>query len=141
MLGSRNAGSRLGLVLELRQFFAQARRFGAILCRLDMVLDGGDAAHGIENPGNGVVLAFADMFDLVGKVVLVLCVALQTGNAALKILNVGPALSPCEGSVVDTRGGRLVVAAFLQVGRKKLKIVLAFGIAQVGRQLVPAQGP
>ncbi len=30
-LGSRNAGSRLGLVFGLSQFFAQARRFGAIL--------------------------------------------------------------------------------------------------------------
>jgi hypothetical protein len=52
MLGSRNAGSRLGLVFELSQFFAQARHFGAILCRLGMVLDGGDAAGRFEKLGD-----------------------------------------------------------------------------------------
>src|SRR5882724_8583626 len=74
-LGSRDAGSRLGLVFELSQFLAQARRFGAILCRLDMVLGGGDASDRIKNLGDGTTFAFADMFDLVGKVVLVLRVS------------------------------------------------------------------
>ncbi len=100
-LGSKNAGSRSGLVFELSQFFAQARRFGAILCRLGMVLDGGDAAGRIEKLGDGVVFAFAGMFELVGKIVLVLCVAFQSGNAALKILDVGPALSAGDGSIGD----------------------------------------
>ena len=95
----------MGLVFELSQFLAQARCFGAILCRLDMVLDGGDAAHGIENLGDSIVFAFAGMFELVGKIVLILCVALQTGNAALKIVDLPPELSPYEGRVVDMRGG------------------------------------
>ena len=84
-LGNKNAGSRLGLVFDLSQFFTQARRFGAILCRLGMVFDGGDAAGRIKKLGDGVVLAFAGMFELAGKIVLVLCVAFQSGNATLKI--------------------------------------------------------
>src|SRR5690348_10974192 len=99
-----------------------------------MVLGGGDAADRIKDLGDSIFFGFADMFDLVGKIVLILCVALQTGNAALKILNVGPALNTCKGSVVDVCGGRLVVAAFFQIGREKLKIVLASAIAQVGGQ-------
>src|SRR6516165_10521410 len=98
-LGSRNAGSRLGLVFELSEFFAQARRFGAILCRLGMVLDGGDAASRIDELGDGVVFALAGMFELVGKIVLVLCVTFQSGNAPLKILDVSPALSAGDGSI------------------------------------------
>jgi hypothetical protein len=99
MLGSGDAGSRL--VFELSQFLAQSCRFGAILCRLGMVLGGRDAAGRIEKLGDGVVFAFAGMFELVGKIVLVLCVAFQSGNAALKILDVGPALSAGDGSIGD----------------------------------------
>ena len=97
--GSRNAGSRLRLVFELSQFFAQARRFGAILCRLGMVLDGGDAAGRIEKLGDGVVFAFAGMLELAGKIILVLCVASQSGNAALKIVDFRPTLSPRDGRI------------------------------------------
>ena len=82
------------------------------------------------------------MFELVGKIVLILCGALQTGNAALKIVDLRPALRPCDGSVVDMRGGRLPRpnAAFLQIERKILKIPFAVDIALVGSQLVPGQG-
>jgi hypothetical protein len=89
----------LGLVFELSQFLAQTRRFGAILCRLGMVLDGGDAAGRIEKLGDGVVFAFAGMFELVGKIVLVLCVSFQSGNAALKIVDFRPTLSPRDGRI------------------------------------------
>jgi len=108
-----------------------------------MVLGGRDAADRVENLGDSIVLAFAGMFELVGKIVLVLCVALQAGNAALKIVDLRSALSPCDGSVVHTRGGRLPrpTAAFLQIERKILKIPFAVDIALVGSQLVPGQGP
>lgn len=111
--------------------------------RLDVVLSGRDAADRIENLGDSVVRAFAGMFELVGKIVLVLCVALQTGNTAPKIVDFRPALSPCDGGVVDTRGGRLPrpTAAFQQIERKILKIPFAMDIALVGSQLVPGQGP
>ncbi len=105
-LGSRDAGREFVLILDFSEFFMKAGGFGAILCRLDMVLDGWDAAHGIENLSDRIVLAFAGVFELVGKIVLVLCIALQSGNAALKILNVGPALSPRNGSIGDTCGTR-----------------------------------
>jgi hypothetical protein len=91
----------LGLVFEFSQFFAQARCLGAILCRFGMVLDGGDAAGSVEKLGDGVVFAFAGMFELVGKIVLVLRVAFQSGNAALKIVDLRPALSPCDASIGD----------------------------------------
>src|SRR5580692_6516351 len=61
-LGSRNAGGRLGLVFELSQFFAQTRRFGAIFCRLGVVLDGRDAANRSENLRDSIVFAFAGVF-------------------------------------------------------------------------------
>src|SRR5229473_681852 len=105
MLGSRDDGG-LVLSLEFSQLFAQTRRFIAIFCRLDMELDGGDAADRIENLGDSIVLALAGMFELVGNIFLVLCVALQSGNAALKILDCRPAPSPRDGSIRDSGVGR-----------------------------------
>src|SRR5258708_27385452 len=102
-----------------------------------MVLGGRDAGDRVKNLGDSIVFAFAGMFELVGKIVLILCVALQTGNAALKIVDLPPEVSPYEGRVVDMRGGRLPRAAFLQIGRKILNIPLAVDIALAGSQLVP----
>src|SRR5229473_4670997 len=110
MLGSRDDGG-LVLSLEFSQLFAQTRRFIAIFCSLDMELDGGDAADRIENLGDRIVLAFAGMFQLVGNIVLVLCVAFQSGNAALKVLDVHPALSPRDGSIGDSEVGSFPRAA------------------------------
>ena len=100
------------MILDFNEFFLKSGSFGAILCRLDMVLDGGDAAHGIENLGDRIVLAFAGVFELVGKIVLVLCIALQSGNAALKILNVGL-----------TRGGSYDDRLLVLKGRNMLNVV------------------
>src|SRR5260370_30532471 len=100
-LGSRDAGGGLVLVFDLSQFITQTRSFGAILCRFDMELDGGDAADRIENLGDGIVLAFAGVFELVGKIVLVFCIALQSRNAGLKILDVPPAPSPPDCRISD----------------------------------------
>jgi hypothetical protein len=50
------------LVFNLSQLDAQACGFVAILCRLNVVLDGGNAADRIENPGDRIVFAFAGMF-------------------------------------------------------------------------------
>jgi hypothetical protein len=50
------------LVFDLSQLITQACRFGAILCRLDVVLHSGNAADRIEKLGDGIVFAFAGMF-------------------------------------------------------------------------------
>ena len=104
--GSRDAGGRWALILNSGQFFAQACSFITIFLSLDMELDGGDAADRIEKLGDTIVLAFAGVFELVGKIVLVSGVGLQSGNAALKILDVRPALSPRDGSIRDGGVGR-----------------------------------
>src|SRR5260370_36349854 len=69
-LGSGDTGGGSVLIFDSSQFFTQARSFGAILCRFDMELDGGDAANRIENLGDGIVLAFAGMVQLVVNIVL-----------------------------------------------------------------------
>src|SRR4029077_541535 len=142
MLGSRNAGSRLGFVFELSQFFAQARRFSAILCGLGMVLDGANAAGRIEKLGDGVVFAFAGMFELVGKIVLVLCVAFQSGNAALKIVDLRPTLSPREGRIGHRSIGSFPLprAAVLQQLFESVQIIDAAPIPVIGRHAVPSDG-
>src|SRR4029077_6028061 len=69
-LGGRDAGGESVLILELGQFFAQSRRFLAILCRVHVVLDGGDAADRIHKLADSVVLAvlaFAHVFEVVGN--------------------------------------------------------------------------
>jgi hypothetical protein len=55
-------GGRFVLILDSSQFFTQTRSFVAILCRVHVVLDGGDAADRIENLGDRIVFAFAGMF-------------------------------------------------------------------------------
>ena len=64
-----------------------------------MVLGGRHAAGSIEKLGDGVVFAFAGMFELVGEIVLVLRIACQPGNAALKIVDLHPAMGPCDANI------------------------------------------
>src|SRR5260370_13549965 len=139
-LGSRDAGGGSVLIFDSSQFFTQARSFGAILCRFDMELDGGDAADRIENLGDGIVLAFAGMFQLVGNIVLVLCVAFQSGNAALKVLDVHPALSPRDCSIGDSEVGSFPRAAVLQHTFELVEIVDAAPIPLIGGHAVPDHG-
>jgi hypothetical protein len=102
------------LVFDLSQLLAQACGFGAMLRCLGVELDSRDAASRIEKLGHSIVLAFAGMFELIGKIVLVLGVALQSGDLTLQILDFGPVPSPREGSIVDGQGGVLprTTAAF-----------------------------
>src|SRR5260370_13284226 len=99
-----------------------------------MVLDGGDAADRIHKLADSVVLAvlaFAHVFEVVGKILLVLCVALQSGNAALKILDSRPALSPRYGGVHDLGGGGFPAprAAVLEQLLSRLATVVASPLA------------
>src|SRR5260370_7188620 len=141
-LGSRDAGGGLVLVFDLSQFITQTRSFGAILCRFEMDLGGGDAADRIHKLADSVVLAvlaFAHVFELIGKIVLVLCIALQSGNAALKILDVRPALSPRDGRISDLEVGGFPKprAAVLQHLFESVKIVDAAPLTLIGRHPVP----
>jgi hypothetical protein len=61
-LGSGDAFGELVFALDLSQLITQARSFGAILLRRDMVLDGANAPHRVENLDESIVLAFARMF-------------------------------------------------------------------------------
>jgi hypothetical protein len=89
------------LILDFSQFFTQARSIVAILCRLDTELDGTDASNRIDNLGDATALALAGMLELVGEIVLVQGVGLQFVNAAVKILDVRPALGLRDGSIGD----------------------------------------
>jgi len=64
------------LVFELTQFVAQAGGFVAILLRLEAELGSRNAANRIENLGDGILLAFARMFELVGLIFLIQDVSL-----------------------------------------------------------------
>src|SRR4029079_4537218 len=107
-----------------------------------MVLGGGDAADRIKNLGDSIVFAFADMFDLVGKVVLVLCVAFQTGNAALKIIDLRPAMSPCDGSIGDGGVGGVPISRARNFNHffKSVEFNGAAPIAKTGRIAFQSHG-
>src|SRR5260370_13327357 len=107
-----------------------------------MVLDGGDAADRIHKLADSVVLAvlaFAHVFEVVGKILLVLCVALQSGNAALKILDSRPALSPRYGGILDLGGGGFPPppAAVLQPLFESVEIFHAAPAVPISRHAVP----
>ena len=64
------------LVFELTQFVAQAGGFVAILLGLEAELGSRNAANRIDNLGDGILLAFARMFELVGLIFLIQGVSL-----------------------------------------------------------------
>jgi hypothetical protein len=97
----------LVLAFDLSQLITQSGSFGTVFFRFDIVLDGGDAAQRVDDLGDATALAVAGMLELVGEIVLVLGVSLQFVNAAVKILDGGPALRRRDGGVADGGSGIL----------------------------------
>jgi len=125
------------LAFDSSQLITQARGLGAILFGFDTELDSANAAHRVDQLGDGTVLAVASMFELVDEIVLVQSVGLLFVNAAVKVLDVRPALSLRDGGIADRGIGRL--AAVLQIVGESLEIIFAVDISLVGRQTIPSQ--
>jgi hypothetical protein len=64
-----------------------------------------DAARRIDHLDDRTLLALTRMFELVDEIVLVQSIGLRIVNSTVKILNLRPALSLRDGSIVG-RGGR-----------------------------------
>ena len=56
--------------LNLSQLVTETRRFSVILVSQDVILHRANVAHGSENLGDSIVLALAQMFELVGEILL-----------------------------------------------------------------------
>lgn len=121
----------LALAFDLSQLITQGRSFGAILFGFDTELDGADAAHRVDDLGDGAALAVAGMFELVGKIVLVQGVGLHFVNTAVKILDVRPAPSLRDDRIADRGIGRLPhpLAAVLQIVAESLEMPFAVDIS------------
>src|SRR5260370_6577649 len=108
-----------------------------------MELNGAHAADRIEKLGDTIALALAGMFELVGKIVLMPGVGLQSGNAAVKILDGRPALCLLDGSISDRgfRGFQYSRAAFLQHRGEIVDVFDALPLALISNHAIPGQGP
>jgi len=89
------------LVSDLSQLITQARSCVAILFGFNTELDCADAAHRVDDLGHATALAVAGMFEPVDEIVLEQRASLHFVNAAVKILDVRPALSLRHGSITD----------------------------------------
>lgn len=120
----------------------QACSFGVRLFSFGSVLDSANTAHRVEDFGHGSALAAADMFELVGVIVLVEGMSLSSVNATLKIPDFRPVLSLRDGSIADRDGGVLPLSAVvLQIVGENLEIILPLHISQIGSQTIPSQSP
>jgi len=82
----------------LGELIAEGGSFGAILLRLEAVLNGADGAEGVEDFAHGVVF-LAGVFELVGEVVLLRGVSVEFVDAADKILDAFLALGLDDGGI------------------------------------------
>ena len=96
--GGGYVGGELGLVFGLCELVAEAGGFGAILLRLQAVLDCANGAERVEDFAHGVVF-LAGVFELVGEVVLLRGVSLEFVDAADKILDALLALGLDDGDI------------------------------------------
>jgi hypothetical protein len=114
------------LAFDLSQLIMQACSFGVRLFSFGSVLDSANTAHRVEDFGHGSALAAADMFELVGVIVLVEGMSLSSVNATLKIPDFRPVLSLRDGSIADRDGGVLPLSAVvLQIVGENLEIIFA----------------
>ena len=125
--GRRGTDAGSVLAFGLGQLISQALGFGAILFSFDTKLDGPHAADRIHDLGDAIALALAEMFELVGEIVLVQGISLGLVDTTVKIPNFRPTLGFRDHSIADRDGGVLPLPSVLEIVGENLEIVFPPG--------------